>query len=224
MAFEYECNVSSVQAEMATRFREIRQRLNFPSNAKPDLGISLNRPHGILGAEAEKNARIAALLAHEAATKAAEKARIEEALARLERERKAQFRISTLASRRAYLDNSSNPLYTQFPQNFLHHIKQQVAIEFEIKAADIDHGRKTIEFVYARHAAWFISYNLTAKSLPEIGRAFGDRDHTSIMFAVRTFPKKLSLNAEFCHRVVFLQAKIEFDLEEWRRAGARGFI
>ena len=51
--------------------------------------------------------------------------------------------------------------------------------------ADILSSRRTAVVVKPRQVAMFLAKTLTMRSLPEIGRRFGGRDHTTVLHAVR---------------------------------------
>ncbi len=50
---------------------------------------------------------------------------------------------------------------------------------------DILSSRRTATVVKPRQVAMYLSKALTLRSLPEIGRRFGGRDHTTVLHAVR---------------------------------------
>jgi chromosomal replication initiator protein len=60
-----------------------------------------------------------------------------------------------------------------------------VARHFSITRADVLSSRRTAIVVRPRHVAMYLAKSLTSNSLPEIGRRFGGRDHTTVMHAVR---------------------------------------
>jgi hypothetical protein len=51
--------------------------------------------------------------------------------------------------------------------------------------ADLKAQRRTMQVVYARQIAMYLCKKLTPNSLPDIGRRFGGRDHTTVLHAVR---------------------------------------
>ncbi|MBZ0164594.1 MAG: hypothetical protein K8H74_18010 [Notoacmeibacter sp.] len=71
-------------------------------------------------------------------------------------------------------------------------IKQAAAAQCGFTVADIESERRTRALVRARQMAMFVSKRLTPKSLPQIGRAFGGRDHTTVLHAVRKIDAELS--------------------------------
>lgn len=67
----------------------------------------------------------------------------------------------------------------------LDNIQKVVAERYRIKVADLKSKSKARSVVRPRQMAMALSKELTNHSLPEIGRAFGDRDHTTVLHACR---------------------------------------
>ncbi|OBW92882.1 chromosomal replication initiation protein [Gallibacterium genomosp. 3] len=67
----------------------------------------------------------------------------------------------------------------------LDNIQRVVAERYRIKVSDLKSKSKARSFVRPRQMAMALSKELTNHSLPEIGRAFGDRDHTTVLHACR---------------------------------------
>lgn len=64
-------------------------------------------------------------------------------------------------------------------------IQKLVATHFNVSRADILSARRTASVVRPRQIAMYLAKVLTPRSLPEIGRRFGGRDHTTVLHAVR---------------------------------------
>jgi chromosomal replication initiator protein len=64
-------------------------------------------------------------------------------------------------------------------------IQKLVASHYSVTRADILSSRRTAVVVKPRQVAMFLAKTLTMRSLPEIGRRFGGRDHTTVLHAVR---------------------------------------
>ena len=64
-------------------------------------------------------------------------------------------------------------------------IQKLVATHYNVSRADILSSRRTATVVRPRQIAMYLSKVLTLRSLPEIGRRFGGRDHTTVLHAVR---------------------------------------
>jgi chromosomal replication initiator protein len=75
---------------------------------------------------------------------------------------------------------------TQEPKRIkIEDIQKLVATHFNVSRADILSSRRTANVVRPRQIAMYLSKALTLRSLPEIGRRFGGRDHTTVLHAVR---------------------------------------
>ena len=64
-------------------------------------------------------------------------------------------------------------------------IQKRVAEHFDIRVADMTSKRRPENIAFPRQIAMYLSKLLTLRSLPEIGRRFGGRDHTTVLHAVR---------------------------------------
>jgi chromosomal replication initiator protein len=64
-------------------------------------------------------------------------------------------------------------------------ILKLVSAHFNVTRADLLSSRRTASVVRPRQIAMYLSKTLTLRSLPEIGRRFGGRDHTTVLHAVR---------------------------------------
>jgi chromosomal replication initiator protein len=64
-------------------------------------------------------------------------------------------------------------------------IQRRVADYFNIRLSDLLSSRRARQVARPRQVAMYLAKQLTAKSLPDIGRQFGGRDHTTVMHAVK---------------------------------------
>uniref|UniRef100_UPI003BAA497F chromosomal replication initiator protein DnaA n=1 Tax=Stappia sp. TaxID=1870903 RepID=UPI003BAA497F len=64
-------------------------------------------------------------------------------------------------------------------------IQRVVSKHYNVSKADLLSARRTRTIVRPRQIAMFLAKTLTPRSLPEIGRRFGNRDHTTVLHAVR---------------------------------------
>lgn len=62
-------------------------------------------------------------------------------------------------------------------------IERAVADRYKLKGALLRSKKRNKEIAHARHVAMYLARTLTSASLPQIGRNFGDRDHTSVLHA-----------------------------------------
>ncbi|MBB4004461.1 helix-turn-helix domain-containing protein [Aurantimonas endophytica] len=66
----------------------------------------------------------------------------------------------------------------------------RIAAVFKLHPNDIVGGGRHRQVAFARHAFMYWARRLTGKSLPQIGRFCGDRDHTTVLHSVRIYPSK----------------------------------
>ena len=64
-------------------------------------------------------------------------------------------------------------------------IQKKVAEHFNVKISDMHSARRSRAVARPRQIAMFLAKNLTTRSLPEIGRKFGGRDHTTVIHAIK---------------------------------------
>lgn len=85
-------------------------------------------------------------------------------------------------------------------------IQKTVADYFKIKVADLFSRKRTRQIARPRQVAMWLAKNLTSQSYPSIGDAFGGRDHTTVLHAVRTIDSLRAKDNELNHDVhVLLQ-------------------
>ncbi len=84
-------------------------------------------------------------------------------------------------------------------------IQKQVAAHYNIRIADMHSARRARSVARPRQVAMYLAKQLTARSLPEIGRKFGGRDHTTVMHAVRKIEELKSQDAAFAEDLELLR-------------------
>lgn len=62
-------------------------------------------------------------------------------------------------------------------------IKKKVANHYNIKVSDLESAKKNSNIAYPRQVAMYLIRELTDSSLPQIGRYFGNRHHTTVKYA-----------------------------------------
>ena len=82
-------------------------------------------------------------------------------------------------------DSLKDLLALQDKQVSLDNIKRKVAEYYKIKVADLMSKRRNRSVARPRQVAMAMAKELTHHSLPEIGDAFGGRDHTTVLHACR---------------------------------------
>ncbi|WP_294339559.1 chromosomal replication initiator protein DnaA [uncultured Sphingomonas sp.] len=64
-------------------------------------------------------------------------------------------------------------------------IQKAVSTHFDLKTIDLLSARRAVAVARPRQIAMYLAKRLTTRSLPEIGRKFGNRDHSTVIHAVR---------------------------------------
>ncbi len=88
-------------------------------------------------------------------------------------------------------------------------IQKRVAEHFKIRVSDMSSARRSRAVARPRQVAMYLSKQLTSRSLPEIGRAFGGRDHTTVMHAVRKVEELAKADTAFAEDVELLTRMLE---------------
>ena len=88
-------------------------------------------------------------------------------------------------------------------------IQKKVAEHFAIRLADMHSPRRARQVARPRQVAMYLAKQLTSRSLPEIGRKFGGRDHTTVMHAVRKIDELRAADAAFSEDVELLRRMLE---------------
>lgn len=70
-------------------------------------------------------------------------------------------------------------------------ITDMVAKEFNLKVSDLKAKKRTASIVYPRQIAMYLARELTDFSLPEIGRFFGGKDHTTVIYGYDKIKERL---------------------------------
>ena len=71
----------------------------------------------------------------------------------------------------------------------IENIQRTVAQYFKVRVIDLTSKKRSRSIARPRHIAMALSKDLTSHSLPEIGDAFGGRDHTTVLYACRKIAK-----------------------------------
>ena len=84
-------------------------------------------------------------------------------------------------------------------------IQRVVARQYNVSRSDLLSSRRTANVVRPRQIAMYLAKTLTLRSLPEIGRRFGGRDHTTVLHAVRKIEGLIAENPILREDVVLLK-------------------
>ncbi|AWK87883.1 chromosomal replication initiator protein DnaA [Azospirillum thermophilum] len=88
-------------------------------------------------------------------------------------------------------------------------IQKRVAEHFNIRVADMHSARRARAVARPRQVAMYLAKQLTARSLPEIGRKFGGRDHTTVMHAVKKVEELRASDPSFAEDIELLRRMLE---------------
>ena len=88
-------------------------------------------------------------------------------------------------------------------------IQKRVCEHYNIRVAEMSSARRARNIARPRQVAMYLAKQLTSKSLPDIGRHFGDRDHTTVMHAVSRISELIGQDAAFAEDVELLKRLLE---------------
>ena len=88
-------------------------------------------------------------------------------------------------------------------------IQRQVASHYQIRVGDMHSARRSRSIARPRQIAMFLAKQLTQHSLPDIGRRFGGRDHTTVLHAVKKIDELCLIDKQFQDDVEFLRRMLE---------------
>lgn len=125
----------------------------------------------------------------------------------------------------AMLGQPDGPLTTVDPFLFLdgamprvpiENIQRLVALHYKVPKNELLTNRRTRTIVKPRQVAMYLAKIMTPRSLPEIGRRFGGRDHTTVLHAVRKIEDLSSRDKVFARELEYLRKKIWEELRPAR--------
>jgi chromosomal replication initiator protein len=91
----------------------------------------------------------------------------------------------------------------------LENIQKTVADFYRVKVAELFSKKRTADLVKPRQIAMYFAKDLTSLSLPEIGEAFGGRDHTTVLHAVRKITEQRKSDQQLNHELHVLDQIIK---------------
>ncbi|GGF37918.1 chromosomal replication initiator protein DnaA [Aliidongia dinghuensis] len=163
---------------------------------------------GILQAKAEQKqaqvpAKVLEFLAHKITSNVRE---LEGALTRITAHAQLVGRSITLESAQDVLHDL---LRANDRRITIEEIQKRVAEHFNIRLADMHSARRARAVARPRQVAMYLCKQLTPRSLPEIGRKFGGRDHTTVMHAVRKIEELLAEDRALGEDIDLLRRMLE---------------
>lgn len=88
-------------------------------------------------------------------------------------------------------------------------IQQTVCRDFGVSMLDLVSQRRGRDIVIPRHVGMWLAAKATTSSLPQIGRAFGNRDHTTVMNALDRINQRMTSDPLFASLVRSLLQAVE---------------
>jgi chromosomal replication initiator protein len=123
------------------------------------------------------------------------------------------FAFASLVGRRITLDMTqeclADLLRTADRKVTIDEIKRKVADHYNLRLSDLISARRARAVARPRQVAMFLAKTLTSKSLPEIGRGFGGRDHTTVIHAVRKVEQLRETDSQLADDIELLRRMLE---------------
>ncbi|MBY0281198.1 MAG: chromosomal replication initiator protein DnaA [Alphaproteobacteria bacterium] len=120
---------------------------------------------------------------------------------------------ATLVGRSISIDTTQEVLRDLLRSNdrriTIEDIQKRVCEFYNIKISDLLSSRRLQNIARPRQIAIYLSKLLTSKSLPEIGRKFGGRDHTTVLHSVRKVQEFCQSDREFANDIDILRRSLE---------------
>ena len=120
---------------------------------------------------------------------------------------------ATLVGRPITLESTQEVLHDLLRANdrrvTIEDIQKRVSEHFNVRVTDMHSARRARAVARPRQVAMYLSKQLTSRSLPEIGRKFGGRDHTTVMHAVRKIEELKALDSSFAEDIELLRRMLE---------------
>jgi len=88
-------------------------------------------------------------------------------------------------------------------------IQRQVADHYNIRLSDMIGPKRLRAFARPRQVAMYLCKQMTSRSLPEIGRRFGGRDHTTVMHGVKRIDELQVQDAQISEDLEILRRTLE---------------
>ncbi|MEO1001259.1 MAG: chromosomal replication initiator protein DnaA, partial [Pseudomonadota bacterium] len=123
------------------------------------------------------------------------------------------FAFAALVGRPVDLDMTheclTDVLRTSAKKLTIDDIMKKVADHYNLSMSDILSKRRTRAIARPRQVAMYLAKELTRKSLPEIGRRFGGRDHTTVIHAVKRIDELRASDPQLAEDVRLLRRLLE---------------
>jgi chromosomal replication initiator protein len=109
------------------------------------------------------------------------------------------------------VENAKNLLKDLFRTNHntatIEQIQKKISDHFNIKVADLKSNSRTRNVARPRQIAMYLARNLTSKSLPDIGREFGGKNHATVIHAIKKVEELVLADVKLAAEVKVLEEK-----------------
>lgn len=176
-----------------------------PTDYELRLGILQNKveTHRIAYPELEMEDGIIEFLAHRISSNVRV---LEGALTRL-------FAFASLVGRKIDMDLTQDCLADVLRASerkiSIEEIQRKVSEHYNIRLSDMIGPKRLRSYARPRQVAMYLCKQLTSRSLPEIGRRFGGRDHTTVMHGVKRIEELQVSDAQIAEDVELLRRALE---------------
>ena len=120
---------------------------------------------------------------------------------------------ATLVGRPISLDSAQEVLHDLLRAHerrvTIEDIQKRVSDYYNIRVAEMSSARRAQMVARPRQVAMYLAKQLTSRSLPEIGRKFGNRDHTTVMHAIKKVEQVSHSDPSFGEDVELLRRMLE---------------
>ncbi|MEM8752587.1 MAG: helix-turn-helix domain-containing protein, partial [Pseudomonadota bacterium] len=123
------------------------------------------------------------------------------------------FAFATLVGREITMDMAqeclADLLRASDKKVTIEEIMRKVADHYNLRLSDMTSARRARAVARPRQIAMYLAKTLTSKSLPDIGRRFGGRDHTTVMHAVKRVESLSDTDNQVAEDVELLRRMLE---------------
>lgn len=98
-------------------------------------------------------------------------------------------------------------------------IREAVCKRYSVTMAELLSEQRARYIARPRQIGMYLARRMTLRSLPEIGRQFGDRDHTTVMHAAKTVERLCAEDEEIAEDVLLLEISLTATARNRARVG-----
>ncbi len=100
------------------------------------------------------------------------------------------------------------PMAVIRPRLTVARIQDVVSAFFNLHPSSMVSARRSWDIARPRQIAMYLAYELTPKSMPDIGRRFGNRDHTTVIHAIKRIKHFIATDDEIADDVAALRQRL----------------